>query len=119
METKNIILFQSIFYLITAIWPLIHIRSFEMVSGEKKEDWLVYTVSVLLLGSGAVFLYASLYSEIISKEVFMLAVLNAAGLTLIDVIYVWKKIIRKVYLADAFVEICLIASLFASLPAKD
>lgn len=43
---------QGLFYLASGVWPLIHMRSFELVLGRKKEHWLVHTVSGLLIASG-------------------------------------------------------------------
>ena len=33
-----------------ALWPLINIKSFEAITGHKREDWLVRTVALMMLG---------------------------------------------------------------------
>ena len=39
-------------------WPLVHMRSFEWVSGPKTDHWLVQTVAGLLIANGSVHLSA-------------------------------------------------------------
>ena len=38
---------QGIFYLLTGIWPVLHIESFMAVTGPKTDIWLVKTVGLL------------------------------------------------------------------------
>ena len=110
---KYVILFQGLYYLVTAVWPLVHIRSFELVTGEKKEDWLVYTVSLMILASSLIFLYASLMARTISIEVVFLSVLNTAFLGFISIYYPLRGIIRKIYLADCLLEVFILISVLA------
>lgn len=105
---KYVILFQGLYYFVTAVWPLLHIRSFEAVTGEKKEDWLVYTVSLMILSSSLIFLYASLLAETISIEVVFLSALNAVSLGFISIYYPLRGTIRKIYLADGLLEVFIL-----------
>jgi hypothetical protein len=84
-------------------------KSFEMVTGPKRDKWLVNTVGVLVIGSAIIFLLSSRKVNP-PEEIIYLAILNAAALAMIDVYYVVKKVIRPVYLADAVVEIGIIAA---------
>jgi hypothetical protein len=34
---------QGIYYLLTGLWPLVSIGTFQMVTGEKTDVWLVHT----------------------------------------------------------------------------
>jgi hypothetical protein len=45
--------------LVGGLWPLVHIRSFEMVLGPKTDRWLVKTVAGLLIVNGFAELAAS------------------------------------------------------------
>jgi hypothetical protein len=85
-------------------------QSFEKVSGPKKNDWLVKTVSLLLIADAICFASA-LLMNLVSFPVFLLAVSSATALFMIDVIYVVKKIISSVYLFDAVIELAFIVSL--------
>jgi hypothetical protein len=104
---QTIAYFQSAYYLITALWPLIDIRSFLKVTGQKKDIWLVKTVSLLLCSIGITFLVSAYYMEI-SRSIVVLAILSAASLLWIDVYYTIKGKILPVYLVDAGIEGLLI-----------
>lgn len=115
---------QGIFYFLTGIWPLVSIRTFEMVSGPKTDNWtgkeadhwLVYTVGVLIT-VGALVLLLAAWRRNPSAEVALLAIGMAAGLTAIDVIYVARGVIWPIYLLDAAIEVVLIAAWGALLVA--
>jgi hypothetical protein len=101
-------LVQGIFYVATGLWPLVHIVSFQIVTGPKTDLWLVRTVAVLVTVIGAVLLSAW-HSRRISPEVILLAAGGALGLASIDLIYALSGTISSVYLADAMAELMLVA----------
>ena len=74
---------QALYFSVTGPWPLIDIQSFQDVTGEKTDHWLVYTVALLGLASAAV-------------------------LASIDVIFVTRKTISPIYLGDAAVELVFV-----------
>lgn len=82
-------------------------KSFERITGEKSDKWLVRTVSLMIVCSGVIFIT---YNT--SKEALTLAIMNATALMMIDLIYVTKKVISKVYLLDAAVELAFIVIYF-------
>jgi hypothetical protein len=100
-------LIHGIYYLITGIWPLLHMPSFIFITGPKYDVWLVRTVGVLILVQGLVCISAAVYKRI-SKEIVMLAVGAAAGLAVIDIYYASIDRIWNVYLLDALAEVVLI-----------
>ena len=106
---------QGGYYLITGVWPLVHIRSFLWVTGDKNDNlpsgeridhWLVMTVGVLITAI-AVAILVSAYRQSAPIEVAVLAITAALGLTGIDVFYTWRGMILPVYLIDAAIEIAL------------
>lgn len=99
---------HAVYYLVTALWALVSIRTFQKVTGPKTDIWLVKTVSLLIGAVGVVLAYAGNRKEPV-PEVPLLAISSAAGLTAIDVIYVAKKRISPIYLLDALGEVGLIA----------
>lgn len=99
---------QSAFYVITGIWPILHIGSFQKVTGPKTDLWLVKTAGTLITVLGSVIGLAG-YRRRVSPEIALLAVGCAAGLAAIDVVYVAKKRISPIYLLDALAEGGLIA----------
>lgn len=102
-------LLQGIFYLLTGLWGVVHRSSFEQVTGPKTDYWLVRTVGALVAVTGIVLLVA-VSQERLPLEVFLLAVSNAAALTAIDVVYVTRERIARVYLLDAATEVVLIVA---------
>lgn len=98
---------QGLYYLITGVWPLASIGTFQLVTGPKIDHWLVKTVGVLVSVIGGVLIMAGLRRRV-TPEVKLLAVGSAAGFTAIDTVYVARRRISPIYLADALAELCLI-----------
>lgn len=114
---RSLLWAQGLYYLATGIWPLVSIETFQMVTGRKTDHlvtgleadhWLVMTVGVLVIASGGTLAFAAWRRTCIAEMIF-LAVASAIGLTAIDVIYVARQTISPIYLADAVVEVILIA----------
>jgi hypothetical protein len=56
-DTSNSALrFQGAYYLITGLWPVVHRQSFEAITGEKKEAFLLETAGGLFAAIGATLL---------------------------------------------------------------
>jgi CHASE2 domain-containing sensor protein len=98
---------QGIYYLITGLWPLVSIGTFQRVTSPKTDLWLVNTVGVLIAVIGAALLLAGMRGDVTPSVIF-LAVASAAGLAGVDVIYVSKQVIARIYLLDALVELALL-----------
>lgn len=98
---------QSAFYVITGVWPIVSLGTFQKVTGPKTDLWLVKTAGTLITVVGAVVGMAG-YRRKISPEIGVLAAGCAAGLTAIDVVYVSKRRISPIYLLDAVAEVGLI-----------
>jgi len=101
---------QGLYYTATGLWPIVHLRSFEKVTGPKPEGWLVKTVGALITMIGGVVLWSGLKRCRVSTEVRMLAAGSAAALGAVDVLYPLKGRISPVYLADALPEAALVAA---------
>jgi hypothetical protein len=94
---------------------LVHMRSFLAITGQKTDLWLVRTVA-LLIGAVSATLLAAGWRNTISLEVLILGVGSALALGTIDVVYVTKRVISPIYLADAAAELALIVAwVFASM----
>jgi hypothetical protein len=98
---------QGTFYALTGFWPLISRRTFEKVTGPKHDFWLVNTVGVVI-GTIGLMLISAGYHRRVTPEIRGLAAGTAAGLTGIDLYYVKKERIPRIYLLDALGEISLI-----------
>ncbi len=99
---------QGAYFTLTGLWPLVSIGTFVRVTGPKTDIWLVKTVGVIVLAIGAVLVLAGARNAV-TPEIYLLATGTAVGLAGIDIYYVTKRTIDRIYLADAAAEIALIA----------
>ena len=105
---------QAGYYIVTGVWPIVHIPSFMKVSGPKVDTWLVKTAGVLITTVGTTLAVAGLRGQD-TPEIPLLGVGSAAGLAGIDIVYVAKRRISPVYLLDALAELALIGAWFVAL----
>ena len=112
-----IAIIQSAYYVLTGVWPLVHMRSFLAVTGPKTDLWLVRTVGLLVLVIGSAIGLAAWRGNV-TLEILVLATGCALALTAIDVVYVAKRIISKIYLIDAVAEVILILAWAAAWSAR-
>lgn len=97
---------HGILYVVTGFWPVVNVRTFEAVTGPKHDDWLVKASGALIGVIGTVITLAGLRRRC-SPEIVLLAAGSAASLATVDVVYVKRRVILPIYLADAMVEILL------------
>jgi hypothetical protein len=107
-RAANLELAQGAYYLATGVWPLVSPKTFQAVTGPKRELWLVKTVGTLAAVIGGVLTYAGTRKRRPS-EMALLAMGTAAAFATIDIVYVAKRRIAPVYLVDAAAQIGLIA----------
>lgn len=100
---------QGVFYVLTGIWPLLHLPSFIAVTGPKTDLWLVQTVGALIAVVGAAVWAAARRREVVGEIVF-LAAGSAGALAAVDVVFVLRDVILPIYLADAVVELGLVTA---------
>jgi len=116
---KRLAIGQGAYFAAAGLWPVLHLRSFEAVTGPKADGWLVKTVGLMIANVGGALLFAGLRGRV-SRELRGLAVGSAASLALIDLFYAGaRKRISKVYLLDALVEGGLIAAWAAAQKVSD
>jgi hypothetical protein len=100
---------QGAYFLGTGVWPLVHMRSFEAVTGPKVDKWLVRTVGVLVSMIGATLLSVG-FGRAVTGNIVTLAAGSAAGLAAIDARYGTPGRISRIYLADAVIEASFVAA---------
>ncbi len=110
--------FQTIYYGLTGIWPLVSIQTFQMVTGKKtdhlvtgdeNDHWLVMTVGVLITAI-AISLFVAALRRKLAPETIALAISAATGLAAIDFIYVGRRVLFPIYLIDGVLECFLIGA---------
>ena len=110
MNQRHVASVQAAFYVGTGVWPLVHRRSFEWVTGRKTDFWLAQTVGVVVTTIGIGLAHAvSRRRRDVPPELRIVAAASAAGLALVDVWFVARDRISKIYLADAAAEVALVA----------
>jgi len=97
---------QGVFYVITGLWPLVSMATFERVTGPKVDHWLVRTVGLLAAVIGASLLTAAGRAEG-GPAVWVLALGAALAFAAVDLVYVAAGRISRVYLLDAAAELVL------------
>ena len=94
---------QGAFNVVSGVWPLVSMRTFEAVYGPKADRWLVATVAGLLTTVGA--------AQLLSRDPGQLRVARAVGvgtaatLLAVDAVNVPRGRISRMYLLDAVCEL--------------
>jgi hypothetical protein len=94
---------QGVYFLVSGLWPIVSLETFERVTGPKTDDWLVKTVGLLAAVIGGVILDGARRPRI-ARETRTLAIAAALAFAVIDIVYVANRTIRPVYAADAALE---------------
>jgi hypothetical protein len=97
---------QGLYFLLTGVWPLLSMRTFEAVTGPKVDHWLVKTVGVLVAVIGVSLLTDARRP---SRGSRVLGAGSAAALGGVDVVYSLRGRISKIYLLDAVLEAVLVS----------
>jgi hypothetical protein len=95
-----------VYYVVTGLWPIVHLGSFEAITGPKVDDWLVKMVGLLAATIG-IALGVAVRHRRWSAEVRALAILSALSFAAIDLRYAFAGRISPIYLADAVVELAI------------
>jgi hypothetical protein len=99
---------QAAFYVGTGVWPILHRRSFERVTGPKTDFWLARTVGLNVASVGLGLAQAAARNRGVPRELRTVAATCAVGLALVDVVCVARGRVSKIYLADAAAELVLV-----------
>jgi hypothetical protein len=108
-QFERVLAAQAAYFVTTGTWPLLHRRSFERVTGPKADYWLVQTVGLLVLSIGASLAYGVRRGDP-APELRFAALTAAVALAGIDIVHVARRHISPVYLADAVVELGIVAA---------
>jgi hypothetical protein len=106
----RVILIQGVYYLITAVWPLLHLQSFTAVVGPKPDLFQFYTTTLLILVI-SVTLLLSVGKEKSLSTIF-LALASPIAFIVIEI--VWIHSLRQIFLLDIALEVVILAALTAS-----
>lgn len=104
---------QAGYYIITGLWPLAHMRSFEALTGPKPDRFVVESTGLLFAATGAT-LVAAAADGGRDRVARVLSALVPAGATLAALRH--RPRLRAVYLADAAVQAALAACVWRQQP---
>jgi hypothetical protein len=103
---------QAAYYIASGSMPLLSRRTFEALTGPKRDWWLVQMVALLAVTSGLTIAVGLQSGREPSRETLVLSALSAASFSAIDLCYSLNGTISPIYLADAFIEAALTAAVF-------
>ena len=98
---------QGVYYLLLCLWILVSPDSYQMLTGQQGDVRQVEVIGVLLLVVGGTLCLAA-YRKRGSPEVLFLAFGSAAGLTVVDLLLVYRGL-STIYLLDAVLQVTLVA----------
>lgn len=101
---------HAAFYVSSGIWPVLHRRSFEAITGPKTDFWLAQTVGLTVVAIGAGLAQAAIRSKPVSADLYTTAIGGASALATIDLFFVLRRRISPIYLLDAAAEATLIVA---------
>lgn len=102
VERKLLPFAQGLYFIMTSLWPLLHLESFLQITGYKTDTWLVRTVGILLFPYGLLAIYAAFSKK--NAIVGVVCGLSCFGLAVIDLYYYLAGVIKWVYLIDCFLQ---------------
>lgn len=108
---------QGVYFSLTGVWPVVHIRSFMAVTGPKTDLWLVRLVGAMITVVGVILVDAARRGRL-DRGVWGLGFWMPVVLGAVDVIYVANRTIPPVYLLDAVAEAAIAAWWLVVLAAK-
>jgi hypothetical protein len=113
---------QGVFYVVTGLWPIIHLRSFEKFTGRKqqREGLLAQSMGGLIAAVGVALIAGSL-EERPSRALKWLGMGSAIALGVADLVFARRGLVRhtsetKSYFADAAAEGAAIAGWIIAKP---
>jgi hypothetical protein len=116
-RAERLALVQAAYFVATGLWPLIHLRSFERVTGRKREGWLVRTVAMFVVAIGAT-LGLGVIRRDVDEQMRALGILGALAPTLIETPEATSRRISPIYLLDAALESLLVLMWLRTPPSR-
>lgn len=97
------LLVQAGYYLIAGTWPIVHVRSFEAITGPKPDRFVVESAGMLFAASGMALAAAALMGRDRSSQVLSVTVPTVSAV----MAYRHRPSIRPTYHADAVAQALL------------
>ena len=108
---RTLVIAHATYIMITAVWPIMDIDSFILVTGPKTDIWLVKTVGALLIPV-SLSMYSYFRTTTVDRPILVLGIGTAIAFISIDVYYSTSGTISDIYLLDAAVEFLFLVGWF-------
>lgn len=118
MNTGQVERAQLAYWLVGAVWPLVSMGSFERVTGNKRDEWLVRTVALMMLSVLAT-LETMRRDRPRGRAMRVLGATSTAALGGVALLGPLVGRISKVYLIDAIVDLGLMAAWLIARPEEE
>ncbi len=105
------LVFQTVYYLITAIWPLVSLRTFMIFAGPKPDRFVFWTVDLLILVIAFTLLFAVIRDDLVTAA--FLGIASTLAFIAVEAIYAGR--ISPWFWADFAVEVAILVTLAGSL----
>lgn len=108
-----VLILQGVFYVVTGLWPFVHLASFVAVVGPKPDLFQLHVTAGLIVAIGLVLLLGARRPD---RSAAALGILSALTFIALDVAY--DPILRPIYWLDAAAEALIALLLIAGLLAR-
>ena len=109
---RRIAVAQGALYFFSGLWPIVHLRSFEAVTGKKRDRWLVKANGAILACVGL-----SLLRSARKEPARALGVTTALSIAAVEAFYGFRGKIARPYLGDAAAELVFGLAWLAARPS--
>ncbi len=106
---------QGMFYVATGLWPIIHFRSFERMTGPKRVRWVAKLMGGMVAAIGTALIIGSMNTRP-PRPLRWLGIGSAMALGLADLIQTARGRQPKAHLADAAAEGAAMVTWFVARP---
>lgn len=96
---------QGLYFVVSGLWPVLHLPSFLQVTGPKTDLWLVQSFGLLVTGIGLGLLLSTRQHR--EQAALPIGLATATALCAADIWFVSQGVISNVYLLDAAAEAVL------------
>jgi hypothetical protein len=113
LARRALALVQGVEYMVAGMWALVHVESFQKVTGPKRDVWLVHVVGALVTVIGAVIASGALRRKM-SPEVPMIGAGSALALGAVETWYGLKRRISILYVIDGVFQAAFVLAWLAT-----
>jgi hypothetical protein len=108
-QMRILVIIQGSYYMITALWPLIHIESYMWLVGPITDVWLAKTVATMVIAiSITMFFHLSLKTD--HRPLILLGISSSLAFAYTDTYYTVEGTLSSMYLLDAAAEFLFLIS---------